>query len=78
MTEITLKSQNIFLHSQIGKIVPVLFEAENSDKYHQGYSPNYTLIKIYAEKNDKSLRRKIFYVKIVGLENDYCLGELIK
>ena len=31
MTEITLESQNIFLHSQIGKIVPVLFEAENSD-----------------------------------------------
>ena len=77
MTEITDISQRDFLSSQIGKICPVLFEAENCDKFHQGYTQNYTLVKIYAKNSDKSLRRKIFYVKIIGLENDYCIGEII-
>ena len=77
MNEISEISQNIFLKSQIGEVCPVLFEAENCDKFHQGYTPNYTLVKIYSKNTDKSLRRKIFCVKIIGLENDYCIGEII-
>jgi len=77
MSEIIEISKINFLTSQIGKVFPVLFEAENSDKFHQGYAPNYTLMKINAKISDKSLRRMIFYVKIVGLENDYCIGEIV-
>ncbi len=76
MAEITQKSQHEFLELMIGKIFPVLFEAENSTKFHHGYTPNYTLVKISANDNDKSLRRKIFYVKIKSLDNDSCIGEL--
>jgi len=77
MSEVTEISHMDFLKSQIGKICPVLFEAENCDKFHQGYTPNYTLVKIFTKNIDKSLRRKIFCVKIIGIENDYCIGEII-
>ena len=69
--------QKAYLENQVGKIFPVLFERENSSDFHQGYTPNYTLVKIPAKKSEKSLRRMIFYVKIVRSENDFCLGEII-
>ena len=69
--------QKAYLENQVGKIFPVLFERENSPDFHQGYTPNYTLVKIPAKKSEKSLRRMIFYVKIVRSENDFCLGEII-
>lgn len=77
MTEVTSKSQTEFLKNQIGKVVPVLFEAESTANFHQGYSQNYTLVKINRENSYKSLRRMIFYVKINKQENDYCIGELL-
>jgi threonylcarbamoyladenosine tRNA methylthiotransferase MtaB len=66
------------LQKQIGKIYPVLFERENCTEFHQGHAPNYTLIKIPAEKGDNSLRGQIFYVKINRIEKDFCIGEKIK
>lgn len=77
MKEICKHSQTEFLKSQIGKIFPVLFETENSPNFHHGYTPNYTLVKIYEKDYVKSLRRNIFYVKIIGLENDYCIGKIV-
>ena len=66
-----------YLEKQIGKTVPVLFERENSPEFHQGYAPDYTLIKIPAKNCEKSLRRLIFYVKIRESEKDCCIGEII-
>lgn len=66
-----------YLEKQIGKTVPVLFERENSLEFHQGYAPDYTLIKIPAKNCEKSLRRLIFYVKIRESEKDCCIGEII-
>lgn len=66
-----------FMKSQIGTTVPVLFERESSPEFHQGFTPNYTLIKIPAKKSEKSLRRMIFYVKIIESKKDYCIGEII-
>ena len=66
------------LHKQVGKIYPILFERENCTEFHQGYAPNYTLVKIPAKSSDKSLRREIFYVKINGIEKDFCIGEIQK
>ena len=77
MSEICHQSQKDFLQTQIGKVYPVLFEAENSPNFHHGYTPNYTLVKISTKDPIKSLRRSIFYVKIIGLENDYCIGEIV-
>lgn len=66
-----------YLEKQISKTVPVLFERENSPEFHQGYAPDYTLIKIPAKNCEKSLRRLIFYVKIRESEKDCCIGEII-
>lgn len=66
-----------FNKSMVGKTVPVLFERENNPDFHQGHTPNYTLVKIPIKNFEKSLRRTIFYVKIVDSRNDCCIGEFI-
>lgn len=68
--------QQNFLKSQVGKTVKVLFERENCTDFHQGYSENYTHIKINRKNIEKSLRRKIFCVRIEGVVRDYCIGEI--
>lgn len=70
------ESRKKFLQSQVGKVFPVLFEREKSDGLHHGYTPNYTQVKILTKYSDKSLRNQIFYVKIVDVENDHCIGEI--
>ncbi len=77
MNEIAEESQRKFLQTQSGLTFPVLFEREKSDKIPHGYTPNYTLVKIFTKNSEKSLRNRIFYVKIVKEENDYCIGEII-
>ncbi len=70
------ESEQKFLISQIGKTFPVLFEKENCTDFHQGYSPNYTLVKIPRSDATNSLRNKIFYVNIKRAMNDFCIGEI--
>ena len=70
------ESRKKFLKSQIGNVFPVLFEREKSDGLHHGYTPNYTRVKILTKYSDKSLRNRIFYVKIVDVEKDHCIGEI--
>lgn len=77
MTEAVELSKRKFLLSQTGNVYPVLFEKEKNDLEHHGYTPNYTKVKILTKNSEKSLRSKVFYVKIVGLENDYCLGDIV-
>ncbi|MCL2055114.1 MAG: tRNA (N(6)-L-threonylcarbamoyladenosine(37)-C(2))-methylthiotransferase MtaB [Oscillospiraceae bacterium] len=74
MAEIAGASRSEFLKSQIGLIVPVLFETEKEDGIAHGYSPNYTLIKMFTKN---SLQNRIFYVKIVKAEKDDCIGEIV-
>lgn len=77
MNEIAEESQHKFLQTQSGLTFPVLFEREKNDKIPHGYTPNYTLVKIFTKISEKSLRNRIFYVKIVKEENDYCIGEIV-
>ena len=77
MIELTNKSTQEFLESQLGKEFPVLFEREKSDGIHHGFTPNYTHIKILTKNSDKSLRNLLFYVKIVELGKDCCFGEIL-
>ncbi|MBP1564540.1 MAG: tRNA (N(6)-L-threonylcarbamoyladenosine(37)-C(2))-methylthiotransferase MtaB [Oscillospiraceae bacterium] len=65
-----------FLKKQVGKTFPILFEKENCTDFHQGYSPNYTLVKIKRSDPIKSLRNMIFYVNIKEAVNDFCVGEI--
>lgn len=77
MSEAAEESRQKFLQSQSGLIFPVLFEREKADKIPHGYTPNYTLVKIFTKNLGKSLRNQIFYVKIERIENDYCVGEIV-
>ncbi len=65
------------LDEMLGKTVKVLFERENSPEFHQGHAENYTLIKIPAKIGEKSLRRKIFCVKIERSGQDCCYGNIV-
>ncbi len=77
MEEAMSESREKFLSSQIGKVFPVLFEREKQDGIHNGYTPNYTKVKILTKYSDKSLRNELFYVKIIGTEKDFCIGEIV-
>ena len=65
------------LQKQVGRVVPVLFERENSPHFHQGHAPDYTLIKIFEKNFKKSLRRSVFYVKIEESDENCCIGKII-
>lgn len=71
------KCRRDFLQSQVGTVAPVLFEREKSDGFPHGYTPNYTQVKISKKNHNISLRNRIFYVKIIGLDEDRCLGEIL-
>ena len=70
-------SHHDFLAGQIGKTVPVLFETAEDD-YIQGYTPNYVLVKVKAENIDNCLKNAIKCVKILRLEENSCIGEIVK
>lgn len=76
MEQVSEEIRHNFLESQVGKEVPVLFERETTPEFHQGHSPNYTLIKIPSKSDKKSLRKQIFCVKIKSAGNDCCFGEI--
>ncbi len=77
MIELTNESTQKFLESQLGKEFPVLFEREKTDGIHHGFTPNYTHVKILTKNSDKSLRNQLFYVKIIELGKDCCIGEIL-
>ena len=66
-----------YMQNLIGKTVPVLFERERNEFYHQGHAPDYTLIKISRKNSKKSLRNQIFYVTIERADIDCCYGTII-
>ena len=78
MSKVVSQSKIKFLEKQVGNIYPVLFEKEKSVNFHQGHTPNQTLVKIFRENSSKSLRKQILYVKIEGIENDHAIGRVIE
>lgn len=70
------KLQEKYLRSLVGRTVPVLFERENKRDFHHGYAPDYTLIKIFRKKFEKSLRNMIFYVTIEESGHGCCFGRI--
>ncbi len=77
MSKITILSQKRYLSSQVGRVVPVLFERESSPDFHNGHSPEYMFIKVPKKSCEKSLRNMIFYVRILKIENNCAVGEII-
>ena len=62
-----------FLDSQLGRVEPVLFERLRGD-FCEGYTKNYTPVKIYT---DIDLSGQIIDVKLVSREGEYCVGESV-
>ncbi len=74
MIDATNQSRKEFLKSQCGRITPVLFEQPDKNGLWQGYTKNYTPVKV---KSDIPLNGLIKDVKIITTEDDCCIGEII-
>ena len=68
------EGQTAFLQSQVGREVCVLFEAQTIPGIWEGYSENYTHVRIKSEQN---LYGKIERVRLNGLLRESCTGELV-
>lgn len=73
MLEEAEKIRLAFFKKQSGKTVEVLPE-EHHDGAVQGYTANYTPIKII---NCKDIPKGTVKAKIIGFKNDYCIAEMI-
>ena len=62
-----------FLETQLGRTEPVLFEQRGEDGCFEGYTKNYTPVKV---RSDCDLHGRILRVKLVSLLGDACFGEL--
>ena len=63
-----------FLQSQVGKTEAVLFETTTTPLGTEGYTKNYTPVKVLS---DKDISGQILPVRITAVSGDYCVGELI-
>ncbi len=73
MIEKTEEIRKKFLESQIGKTVDVLFETRHSDSFVEGYTKNYTPVKVKGEFPCGEISK----VKITAVDGDFCVGEKI-
>ena len=72
MIEVTGKTRRAFLQSQIGLVEDVLFEQPTKDGCWEGYTKNYTPVKI---KSGDEIGGRIIPVKLVRIDGDHCVGE---
>ena len=75
MIERTLASQRRFMESQVGLIQPVLFETRAKDGFFEGFTMNYTKVRV-ADDNIQS--GEIIDVKLTEAFDDYCTGEPVR
>lgn len=73
MIETTDKATKNFLKSQIGLICTVLFESKCEASTYEGYTPNYTPVRVHSNKNISGLSLQI---KITDSTDTYCIGEI--
>lgn len=63
-----------FLESQLGATVEVLLEEHAQSGMMQGYTPNYTPVRVAGENLSPG---RICRVKIIGVEDDLCVGNVV-
>ena len=76
MIDTVNSTRETFLQTQVGQTYPVLFETISHDGWVEGYTPNYSPVKVknLGEKND--LPNSVLYVKIVEATEEFCIGVL--
>lgn len=75
MIEATLQSKGVFFRGQVGRVEPVLFERECAPGIYEGYTENYTPVKVHG---DRDLCGAIEPVRITEAGGDCCTGELCR
>ena len=75
MIEHTAQKEKEFLASQVGRVVSVLFETADRDGLFEGYTENYTKVKV---KSDQDISNTLLNVKLTQANADYCFGELLR
>ena len=75
MIEHTTAEMRSFMRSQVGLTMPVLFETTDKQGYFEGYTPNYTKVKV----RDASLCcGEVADVKLTEAFDDYCEGVVVR
>ena len=74
LSDIDSRLHTDFLKSQTDTVQEILIEKRKSPDYVNGYTPNYTPVRIYGADIP---RHSIVKVRITGAENGYCVGRLI-
>ena len=72
MQEICTASEQDFLKSQLGNVAKVLLETE-VDGVWEGYTENYTRVKVKAPNNREN---DIITVNLTTIKDDFCIGEV--
>ena len=72
MIEETEKIRQKFLESQIGKTVEILLETRHDDKFTEGYTKNYTPVKVKGSHPCG----KLVTAKIITVDGDFCVAEV--
>lgn len=73
MLSLTLKTRAQFLLCQVGKTEQVLFETTCKNGMYEGYTENYTPVRVYSPS---SLCGKLLPVQITDAREDWCEGML--
>ena len=74
LSELDKRMHYDFLMSQKGTVQEVLIEKRKSPDYVNGYTKNYTPVRIYGSKAE---RHSIIKVKITGVEDGCCIADEI-
>lgn len=74
MIEVTNITRSAFLESQVGLTEEVLYEQPTKDGFWEGYTKNYTPVKV---KSDRELNGEILPTKLIRVDGDFCIGEFV-
>lgn len=61
------------IEKMIGKTEEILFETRTHDGFAEGYTENYTPVRVKGE----NLTGKIAKVKLLEYRDDFCYGEIV-
>lgn len=73
MIEETEKVRQVFLASQVGKTVEVLLETRHDEEFTEGYTKNYTPVKV---KGSHPCGR-VVTARVTDVDGDFCVAEII-
>lgn len=71
----TLDAQKQFMQSQVGKRSMVLIETLSEDGYSEGYTPNYTRIRI---ADSSLISGEIYEIRIVLASDEFCEAAVLR